>query len=156
MVFRTFIALAFGIGPIASAGTNPVTIQVNEPIIVAGVPPVTLGPGSYVLRTVNRSGGASVVQVLNKRQDYVYTTLLAIPAIRPYPDDKRQILVSETSSGALPALHYWFPPGESVGQEFISPPAFPNPERGAAPKQLLLRTGRGQDRTAPSEGSPAD
>ena len=59
----------------------------TEPISIAGVPPVKLGPGSYVLRTIHESGGARVVQVLSKRQDYVYTTVLTIPAERPHADD---------------------------------------------------------------------
>ena len=90
MGYRNLIAITFAIGTIGFASANNrVAFTVNEPISVAGVPPVTLGPGSYVLRTADRSGGASVVQILSKRQDYVYTTVLTIPASRPYADDKR-------------------------------------------------------------------
>jgi len=155
MSLRSVIALTCAIGTAGIVwADNRVTFQVNEPVSIAGIPPVTLGPGSYVLRKVDSSGGASVVQVVNKRQDYVYTTVLTIPASRPYPLDKPQILFSETPSGIPPALHYWFPPGETVGREFLNPAAFPAPARGAAQPQLQLRTNGGQGRQ--SEGSPAD
>ena len=152
MALRTFIALTFAIGTVGfvSASTT-VSFKVNEPVSVAGVPPVTLGPGSYVLRKLESSGGASVFQVLSNRQDYVYTTVVTIPATRLSADDKQQILFSETPSGNPPALHYWFPPGETLGHEFIDARILPTVEPGAAPKQLQRRTDGTQ-----SEGSPAD
>ncbi len=112
MGYRSVIAITFAIGTIGFAGSNNrVAFTVNEPISVAGVPAVTLGPGSYVLRTADRSGGASVVQILSKSQDYVYTTVLTIPASRPYADDKVQILFSEAPSGIPPYCIIGFRPG---------------------------------------------
>jgi len=157
MPHKTFVALTFAMSTIGFvSASTPVTFQVNEPISIAGVPPVTLGPGAYVLRRMDGSAGASVVQILNKRQDYVYTTVLTIPAARLYPEDQRQFLFSETTSGNPPALHYWFLPGESVGHELISPLTSPAPERGAAPKQLQFRVDGAPTRAAPSVGNPAD
>ena len=155
---RSIIAITFAIGAIGFArGNNRVAFTVNEPISVAGVPAVTLGPGSYVLRTADRSGGASIVQILSKSQDYVYTTVLTIPASRPDADDKVRILFSETPSGIPPALHYWFPPGETLGYEFNNPSAFwVPPERGTALQQLQWRTDVSQSRAAHVEGGTAD
>jgi hypothetical protein len=154
---RSLIAITFAIGAIGFAGANDRAVfTVNNPIRVAGVPPVTLAPGSYVLRTADRSGGASVVQILSKHQDYVYTTVLTIPASRPDADDKAQILFSETPSGIPPALHYWFPPGETLGYELINPSAFPTPERATSPQQLQWRTDVSQNRVAQAEGSTTD
>ena len=62
---------------------TPATFNVSEPVSIPGVPPITLGPGTYVLRKVDSAAGMNVVQVLSKRQDYVYTTVLTIPASRP-------------------------------------------------------------------------
>ena len=47
--------------------TTPATFNVTEPLSVAGVPPVTLGPGTYVIRTVDSVGGTSFVQILSKK-----------------------------------------------------------------------------------------
>ena len=157
MGYRSLVAITFTIGTIGFAGTNDrVSFTVNEPISVAGVPPVTLGPGSYVLRTTDRSGNSRVVQILSKSQDYVYTTVLAIPASRPHADDKVQVLFSETPSGTPPALHYWFPHGDTLGYEFINPSAGPIPERGTAPRQMQWWTDVSQNHSAQAEGSTAD
>ena len=157
MGYRSLIVITFAFGTTGFASANDrVAFTVNEPISVAGVPVVTLGPGSYVLRTADRSSGASIVQILSKSQDYVYTTVLTIPAQRQYSDDKEQILFSETPSGIPPALHYWFPPGETLGYEFINPSAFPTPERATAPKRLQLRTDVSQNHADQAEGHTAD
>jgi len=78
MSLRIFTVLSLAV---ITAGfvdaSTPTTFQVNEPVSIAGTPPVTLGPGAYVLKRVDSSAGANVIQVLSKRQDYVYTTVLA-------------------------------------------------------------------------------
>ncbi len=146
MAFRTLVALTLGIGTIGFASANdPMVLQVNEPVSIAGVPPVTLGPGSYVLRTVESSAGRSVVQILSARRDYVYTTVVTIPAVRPHAEDNPRILLSETPSGTPPALRYWFPPGETIGREFLNPQVWPAVERSGAPKRLQVRADGAQD-----------
>lgn len=144
MARNMFVALAFVLAGTGFLGANtPVTISLNEPITVAGVPQVTLGPGTYVVRTVDSAAGMKVVQVLSKGQDYVYTTVLTIPATRPYPDDKRQFVFSETPSGTPPALHFWFPPGETSGHEFVTPRGLFAPQFAGAPGSLQTRPDRG-------------
>ena len=157
MPCRVLIALTLGIGASGFAGAStPVPFTVNEPVNVAGVPPVTLGPGSYVLRIVGSSAGANVVQVLNQRQDYVYTTVMTIPATRPHSDDARQILFSDAPSGSPPTLHLWFPPGQTKGHEFLNADPWSTPERVAATSsQPQLRIGS-NSRVAQSAAPPAD
>jgi hypothetical protein len=156
MAFRTLVALTLGIGTIGFASSsNPVTFKVNEPVSIAGVPPVTLAPGSYVLRTVESSSGGSVVQIMSPRRDYMYTTVVTIPAVRLQPEDNAQLLLAETPSGTPPALHYWFPPGETIGREFINPQVWAAVERSSAPKQLQYRGDGGSRPAAPSTDSYA-
>ena len=155
MAIKTFIALTFAVGTIGIASASgPVSFKLNEPVSIAGVPPVTLAPGSYVLRKLNSPSGANVVQVLSKRQDFVYTTVVTIPAVRLHPDDTREFVFSE-ASGNPPALHYWFPPGEILGHEFVNPLAVPSSNPDTAPK-LLYRDDGNHSRSAQSEGTPAD
>ena len=156
MTSKTLIALSVAL--IASgfaSAKDQLTFTVTEPVRVEGSPPVTLGPGSYVLRPVESSGGSSLVQVLSKRQDYVYTKVLTIPATRLYANDQRQVLFSETSSGP-PVLRYWFPTGATAGREFITLSAPPAPEQDAAPKRLQFRVDGSQTGAAPFDGSPAE
>ncbi len=51
--------------------------------------------------------------------------MLTIPASRPVPDDKTKVFFSEGRSGHPPALHFWFPPGDTRGYEFVSAPVMP-------------------------------
>ena len=139
MVVRTAIALTFAVGKMALlSGSTPAVFNVNEPVSIAGVPPVTLGPGTYVLRTLDSSGGTNLVQILSKQKDYVYTTVFTIPATRLKPEDKSQVLFSEAPFGNPPTLHLWFPPGESRGYEFVNPQTLPISHRSTAPAQLEL------------------
>jgi len=139
---RNLFLLSFALAGIGSASTStPVKFALNEPVMISGVPSVTLGPGKYVLRRQDSAAGLNVVQVLNERQDYVYTTVLTIPATRPQPDDRRQFVFSESPGGSPPALHFWFPPGETSGQEFLISPRLFAPQLGAEPKSLQVRPG---------------
>ncbi len=158
MALKNLIALSFALGTIEFAGAFPpkFVFKVYQPISVPGLPPVTLGPGSYVLRGVETSGRTSVFQIVSEHQDYVYTTVLTIPAVRPNGDNKAQFLFSEGRSATPATLHYWFPPGETMGQEFITPAGYANLERGVAPKQLQSRADGGQSRGGPNAVSPAD
>ena len=154
MPLKRFIVLSFVFGSMRLArADNLTTFKVTEPISIAGVPLVKLGPGSYVLRTIHESSGGRVVQVLNKRKNYVYTTVLTIPAERPNADDSHRIVFSEAPSGLPPVLHYWFPVGETWGYEFVTPGKLPAPERSEAPMQLHRR-GDGHDHRA--DANPAD
>jgi hypothetical protein len=136
-----FLALAFALAGAGSAVANTkVTFTLSEPVTIAGVPQLTLGPGTYILRTVDNAAGMKVVQVLSKQQDYVYTTVLTIPATRLHPDDERQFVFSETPSGTPPALHFWFPTGESSGHEFITPRGLFTPQLASAPGSLQVRS----------------
>ncbi len=122
MALKNLIALLFALGTIQFAAAFPpkCVFKVYGPISVPGLPPVTLGPGSYVLRSVASSGRTSVFQIMSEHQDYVYTTVMTIPAVRPNGDNKAQFLFSESPSATPATLHYWFPPGEKMGQEFVT------------------------------------
>src|SRR5215471_17207905 len=106
MARHLFLALAFGWACESAGANSPATFSLNETVTIAGAPLVTLGPGTYLIRTVDNTGGMKVVQVLSKRQDFVYTTVLTVPATRNNMDDRRQFVFSEPPSGTPPALHY--------------------------------------------------
>ena len=63
-------------------------ITFNEPVMIAGVPVVTLEPGQYVIKLVNHDHSRNIVQVFNEREDKLFTTVLAIPNYRLFPKDK--------------------------------------------------------------------
>ena len=105
----------------ASDYDKKTTVQVNEPILVAGVPVVTLEPGSYMIKLMNHDHNRNIVQIFNERGDKLYTTVLAIPNYRLFPKENTTFSFWETPTGNPPALKSWFAPGDNWGQEFVYP-----------------------------------
>lgn len=106
---------------LADEVTKRTVFTVNEPLIVAGVPQVTLEPGRYSIRLLNSSSNRSIVQIFNERGDKLFTTALAISNYRMTPTDKTVLRYWETPRGNPLALRAWFPPFENYGQEFVYP-----------------------------------
>jgi hypothetical protein len=85
------------------------------------IPGATLPAGSYVFKLADIPGNRHVVQVFDKAETKIFTTLLAVPNQRLEPTDKPIILFSERASGSPQAVKVWFYPGETIGNEFVYP-----------------------------------
>ncbi len=85
------------------------------------VPGATLPAGSYVLKLADIPGNRHVVQVFDKDEKKIYTTILAIPNDRLEPTDKPVVLFSERASGSPQAVKVWYYPGDRIGDEFVYP-----------------------------------
>lgn len=115
-LLSSFASLAF-----AGETDKKTVITFTEPVLVAGVPVVTLQPGKYVLLLEESFSDRHIVRIYNERQDKLYTTVLAIADYRLRPTDKTAITMWETPAGNPRALHTWFYPGDGFGQEFVYP-----------------------------------
>jgi len=82
---------------------------------------VTLEPGTYVLKLAGSQNSRNIVEVLNEREDKLFTTVLAIPNFRVVRTGKSEFSFWETPRGNPPALKAWFYPGDHWGQEFVYP-----------------------------------
>jgi hypothetical protein len=109
-----------GVG-FASDVDKRTAVTLNEPVMVAGVPVVTLQPGKYVLRLMNHDHNRNIVQVFNDREDRLFTTVLAIPNYKLEPPKTTEFQFWETPRGNPIALRAWFSPGDRWGQEFVYP-----------------------------------
>ena len=96
-------------------------ITLNEPVMVAGFPQVTLEPGQYVIRLMNHDHNRNIVQIFNEREDHLFTTVLAIPNYRLVPKENTTFGFWETPRGNPVALRSWFSAGDRWGQEFVYP-----------------------------------
>src|SRR5207248_2162686 len=85
------------------------------------IPGATLTAGSYVFKLADLDGNRHVVQVFDKSETKIVTTILAIPNDRLEPADEPLILFSERAAGSPQAVKVWFYPGERVGNEFVYP-----------------------------------
>ena len=93
-------------------------VTFNQPVEIPGR---VLEPGTYVFKVLDSLGTRDVVQVLNKNEDHVIATFIAIPATIDKPLEKPLIRFSERASGAPPAIEAWFYPGRTDGHEFVYP-----------------------------------
>lgn len=85
------------------------------------VPGATLPAGSYVFKLADIPGNRHVVQVFDKDEQKIYTTILAIPNQRLEPTDKPVVLFAERASGTPQAVKVWYYPGDRIGDEFVYP-----------------------------------
>jgi hypothetical protein len=96
-------------------------VTFSQPVMIAGVPVVTLEPGKYVLKLAGSQNSRNIVQVFNERGNKLFTTVLAIPNYRVVRTGKTEFSFWETPRGNPAALKAWFFPGDHWGQEFVYP-----------------------------------
>src|SRR6185295_7909184 len=85
------------------------------------IPGATLPARTYVFKLADIPGNRHVVQVFDKDEKKIYTTMLAVPNQRSEPSDKPIILFSERATGSPQAVKVWYYPGETIGNEFVYP-----------------------------------
>src|SRR3954452_24017426 len=81
------------------------------------IPGATLPAGSYVFKLADIPGNRHVVQVFDKAEKKLYTTMLAIPNERLEASDNPVVLFSERAAGSPQAVKVWFYPGNRIGNE---------------------------------------
>jgi len=79
---------------------------------------VTLPPGTYVMKLLDSPSNRHIVQVMNRDENKVFATILAISAQRMEPADKTIITFYETPREHPRFIRTWFYPGDTIGQEF--------------------------------------
>jgi LPXTG-motif cell wall-anchored protein len=112
--------LAFTLAPSARADEwdKKTIITVNQPF---QVPHMVLPAGTYVMKLLDSPSDRHIVQIFNKDENHLYTTILAIPNYRLEPTGKTVITFWETPPGQPKAVRAWFYPGDLYGQEFAYP-----------------------------------
>ena len=94
-------------------------VQVPGPHTKGGV--VTLPAGSYIFKLADSSSDRHIVQVMNPRENVVYSTILAINDYRLNASSKTVMYFSERKAGSPMAIKAWFYPGDNFGQRFVYP-----------------------------------
>ena len=85
------------------------------------LPTVVLEPGTYVMKLVDSPSDRHVVQVFDKDEKHLITTVLAVPNYRLEPTGNSAFAFWEVPAGQPAALRAWFYPGDNFGQEFVYP-----------------------------------
>lgn len=94
-------------------------ITFSGPVEVPGVGAQILPAGTYVFKIVDSQSDRHIVQIFDKDEKHVFTTILAIPNYRLKPTDKTVITFRERPAGQPEALRAWFYPGRTFGEEFV-------------------------------------
>jgi hypothetical protein len=85
------------------------------------VPGMILPAGQYVFKLTDSLSNRHIVQIFNAEEEQIYATILAIPHYRMERPDKSVILFEERRADQPQAIHAWFYPGQTIGQEFVYP-----------------------------------
>lgn len=112
------LGIALAPGARADEWNKLTVMTVNEPI---QVPNKVLPPGTYVVKLLDSPSDRHIVQIFDKDQKHLQTTILAIPNYRIQPTGKTTFTFWETPPGQPKALRAWFYPGDNFGQEFAYP-----------------------------------
>jgi hypothetical protein len=124
----------------ADAWDKKTIVSINEPIIAGNK---VLEPGTYVWKLLDSPSERHVVQIFDRDQRHLETTILAIPNYRLEPTGKSQFSFWETPAGVPKAVRAWFYPGDNFGQEF------------AYPKKLVAQLASTQPVPVPQTYQPA-
>lgn len=85
------------------------------------VPGMTLPAGTYTFRIMDSMTDRHIVQIFDRDQMKLFTTLLAVPAERNEPSGDSVITFKEAPVNMPPAVHYWYYAGEKAGNELVYP-----------------------------------
>lgn len=84
------------------------------------MPGVTLQPGTYVFKLAD-TPSRNVVQVWDAEEKNMIGHWLFVQAERPEVTSENVVMFKEQRAGTMPAVQYWYFPGERIGKEFIYP-----------------------------------
>jgi len=123
--YFTKLALVAVVG-IASSGfvaadefDKKTVITTNETM---QLPNTTLPAGTYVIKLLRSPDvNRNTVQIFDKDEKHIITTIIAIPNQRIRPTGKSVFAFWEVPAGQPKALRAWFYPGDEFGQEFAYP-----------------------------------
>jgi hypothetical protein len=109
----------------SSASAQPrsrkTVVTFSAPVEIPGVDAQILPAGTYVFKLLDSKSDRNIVQIFNKSQTHVFSTILAIPNYRLKATDKTVMTFAERAAGQPQAIRAWFYPGDNFGQEFVYP-----------------------------------
>ena len=85
------------------------------------IPGATLPAGTYTFKMASPSTSAHIVQVLSRDGKKVYSSFFAVPNVRLDTPKEAIVMFAERPAGVAQAVHIWYYPGNSTGEEFIYP-----------------------------------
>jgi hypothetical protein len=118
-------AVCLFVSAVASADdwNRKTVVTFSAPVEVPGVGAQVLPAGTYVFKILDSLSDRHIVQIFNKEETHLFTTILAIPNYRLRASDKTVMTFKEQAQGQPEAIRAWFYPGRQWGEEFVYPKA---------------------------------
>jgi hypothetical protein len=107
--------------PMAKADSSDLktTFTFTSPVEVPGVGQHLLPAGTYVFKLLDSPIDRHIVQIFNKDETQVLTTILTVTNHRANATGKSILTFSERPAGEPEALKAWFYSGEHYGEQFV-------------------------------------
>jgi hypothetical protein len=115
------MCMMFSSSASAQSYNKKTTVTFSAPVEIPGVDAQVLPAGTYVFKLLDSQSDRHIVQIFNKDETHVYSTILAIPNYRLKATDKTVMTFAERATGEPQAIRAWFYPGDNSGQEFVYP-----------------------------------
>jgi hypothetical protein len=112
--------LGIAFAPRAAADTydKKTIVTISAPVEIPGR---VLTPGTYVFKLLDSQSNRNILQIWDKDEQHLITTILAVPDYRLKPADKPVIRFEERPSGTPEALKALFYPDDTYGLELVYP-----------------------------------
>jgi hypothetical protein len=112
------LCAAFDIGVRADSWDKKTVVTFSDGVEIPGQ---VLPAGTYVFKLAGTFSDRHIVQIWNGGETQILATILAIPNYRLDPAGRTVFEFDERPGDSPMALHSWFYPGDSTGQEFVYP-----------------------------------
>src|SRR5438045_9626046 len=105
-------AVSLFVLPLASAddSNKKTVVTFSAPFEVPGVGAQVLPAGTYVFKILDSASDRHIVQIFNKEENHVFTTILAIPNYRLQSTDKTVLTYKERGEGQPEGIRAWLYP----------------------------------------------
>lgn len=107
-----------GTGTKADTWNKKTTVTFADAVEIPGQ---VLPAGTYVFKLANSIANRHTVEIWTGDETQLLATLLTVPDYRPDSPDKTIFEFDERPGSSPMAIHTWFYPGDSTGQEFLYP-----------------------------------
>jgi hypothetical protein len=132
IVGMAVLGFLLGMSAFAQRSDKATVLTFNTPVEIPGSDPQVLPPGSYMFKVIDSKSSPHIVQISNKDESKMYSTVVAIPAYRDATTRDTVVIFRERGTARPQAIEKWFYPNDVNGEEFVYAPVVAAPQQQVA------------------------